>query len=941
MQIRRYFTNRRGETASDIAFRRVRISADGARSHFVFAPSTWPLSAIEAFAGHALLKFPVPAARRQLHESGIPHVLRRHRSLGEMDDLQKPVERLETDFRDAIGRVCGALARQGLDSGYFARQDDALAFQEELNALLIQRRGTLAPEIWQKVGVGWAYDMSPPPSQQPARSETYPLSSDAFLTRITADARRDHDAAALALGRSSLAETTKALKAALANGGPNPASNPPLKDALADAEDCGLPAAVAQRIIDECLGGDQSWPEADTHLDADSDVWSLLAEPEPYAAWMSDACSDASLEELALASFRGDAPGLNFEPASARHTLSGKALAPTGTTDDNGSAPFTPSAAIDLLSFTLPLRDDADTMPHLDIDGLVHTVRLLTIALDICIEASADEFISAATTRGLAVQPLNLSATVMSHGVGYGSVEGRALAATLSALVTATAIATSAKLADKVSSCSAFKANESAANIFLNNMESALLGRPVFLDSEDYGASAMYPHSAQHARILDAARGILGRAKADVARSGLRNMSLTGMPDDVHMAAMLATESGGMAPVHSLIRHRHLTPELDAHAIYKVVSPAVPAALRALHHEDASIDRMLDYMVGRGSLDGAPGVNHELLRERGFADEDISITERALATAGDIRSVFTPYVLGWDDVVTGDDILLRLGFSDWDVDHANLYCCGALTLEGSRDLPVEHLAVFDCDTPLGAIGTRHVGVTDRMRMAQAIQPFLTDGVALDLSLSPETDIDGIRDLYRLANAMGLAYIRLNRAGTDLSAPMEYDDILDALRTRHALDEDEDVADKVYVRSIESDEPCSVPVDGADQTAPLAIAISVGLKHGVPIEAFQDAFAALTQMDGPRVLNTALGTIADTFVAPGASSIGELSLHPLQEKSRDDRASHIDGAAHKPTASKTEVQELGTRTDTSVPSPSQAFGDTAFSPPSVSGQSRKE
>ena len=134
MQIRRYFTDRQAQAVSDVAFRRVSVAADDTSSRFVFAPGNWPLGAIEAFAANALLTHPVPAARRQVYEAGIPPALRGHKTLCETDRSHEPVGRLETDVRDTIARVSGGLARHGLDHGYFDSTDDAVVFQEELGA---------------------------------------------------------------------------------------------------------------------------------------------------------------------------------------------------------------------------------------------------------------------------------------------------------------------------------------------------------------------------------------------------------------------------------------------------------------------------------------------------------------------------------------------------------------------------------------------------------------------------------------------------------------------------------------------------------------------------------------------------------------------------------------------------------------------------------------
>ncbi|MEO0963236.1 MAG: hypothetical protein AAFY01_12530, partial [Pseudomonadota bacterium] len=691
-----------------------------------------------------------------------------------------PANTFEIDVRTALDRVAGGLARQGLLTGYFDGTEDALAFHDELRAALVLQKITLSSATWQQVGRGWAYGYGPcgiaHTGGEPSRvslPSTDSISSDRFLTRIASDARREQDAAALALGRNSLSDLTQSIKQALADGGPSVGGNRALETALADAKNRGLPAAVARRLLDEWIAGDDSWPDADTHLDDDSDIWDLLGTQTPYAVRKSTTCEGTWTEALALAALRGGAPGVCFEKSLHDNSLvqaDQLILTSSGVAVPAG---FTPSGAVDLLAFTVPDLGNDRASGRIDIDGLVHSVRLLTIALDI----AHDEVGVPSDLRPIAIAPMNIAATLMSQGAAYGSDEGRALAASICALVTATAAATSAGLAAALTPATETYSPQEA-DALLRRMRNALLGNSS--ESTTYPSQPLHPHTPQQAGILQAARDILDRAIGKAEKTGLRNIALTAVSNDVVYTELLGAESSALLPVRTLVKYRRLTPELDAEAIYKVVSPAVPSGLRALQHDDASIDSILDYLVGRGSLHGAPGVNYDILRSRGFTDEDIEVTESALATASNIRAVFTPYVLGWEgDLCTqsDEDILAGLGFSNWDIEHANFYCCGALTLEGSRDLPVEHLPVFDCDEPLGEIGARCVSTEDRLLMAQAVQPFLTDGLALDLQLPRETTVDGIRAIYQQAEDMGLKSIRLNRQGAALGDALDYDDLI--------------------------------------------------------------------------------------------------------------------------------------------------------------------
>lgn len=946
MQIGRYFTDTAKGPYADLSFRRVCVEGADGDSRWIFAPVTWPVSVATAFSEHALLEEAVPGARRQVHEPNIPSDLRRYVSLAQEDQSALPTTTYEIDVRGALDRVAGALARQGLISGYFDNTTDALAFHDELRAALVLRKITLSPETWQRVGRDWAYGCGTY-NQAGLRHEpahvSLPqcdrISSDSFLTRIASDARREQDAAALALGRSSLSDLTQAIKEALAEGGPYVFANPALQSALLDAQTRGLPAAVVRRLLDEWTAGDHSWPDADTHLDDDSDIWELLGLQVPYAVRKTSTCDDTWTEPLALSALRGSAPGVCFETAIRNTCLTSidhLALTPDGVAIPAG---FTPSGALDLLAFTTPGVETKGTCRRIDIDGLVHAVRLLTTALDI----AHDETSAQSDLRPIAIAPTNIATLLMSQGLAYGSDEGRALAASVCGLVTATAAATSAGLAAALSSANEMDFKNDAVDL-LRRTQTALLGN--VSETSTVPSAPLYPHTPQQAGILHAAREILDRAIDNAEQSGLRNVTLTNVSNEPALADLLGAESAALSPVRTLVRYRRLTPDLDAEAIYKVVSSAVPSGLRALQHDDTSVDAILDHLVGRGSLHGAPGINHNLLRARGFTDEDIEVTESALATASNIRAVFTPYVLGWDeDICTQgeEDILARMGFSTWDIEHANFHCCGALTLEGSRDLPIEHLPVFDCDEPLGEIGTRHVNIEDRMLMAHAVQPFVTDGVALDLKLPRETTVESIRALYQQAEEMGLRSIRLNRNGAALGDPLDYEDLVEEFPDDLLDEAHSDITENVYVRSIESDDvPLSSP--RPEDSAALDAAISLGLKYGVPVEAFQDAFAALAVTKGTDVLNRTLAKLATSYLDQPYPD-DDLTPSNLQEGASDLASTNTQARfasnAQANTEHVQESEEFGAEIRKSVSDPSRAFGDPALSPPSVSGRPREE
>src|SRR5262249_21697805 len=151
---------------------------------------------------------------------------------------------------------------------------------------------------------------------------------------------------------------------------------------------------------------------------------------------------------------------------------------------------------------------------------------------------------------------------------------------------------------------------------------------------------------------------------------------------------------------------------------FKIINRAVPRALETLGYNPEQIEKIERYAVGHGTLKGAPHINHDSLRAKGFDQEALDKLEAAVASAFDITFAFNHHTLGRDFCIgklkiaaaklddPKFDMLEALGFSRHDAEHANTYVAGAMTLEGAPGLKDEHLPVFDCANPCGKIGKR-------------------------------------------------------------------------------------------------------------------------------------------------------------------------------------------------------------------------------------------
>ena len=95
-------------------------------------------------------------------------------------------------------------------------------------------------------------------------------------------------------------------------------------------------------------------------------------------------------------------------------------------------------------------------------------------------------------------------------------------------------------------------------------------------------------------------------------------------------------------------------------------------------------------------------------------------------------------------------MLPALGFSQKDIEAANIHVCGAMTLEGAPHLKAEHLPVFDCATPCGKIGKRYLSVESHIRMMAAAQPFISGAISKTINMPNDATVEDCKDAYMLS-----------------------------------------------------------------------------------------------------------------------------------------------------------------------------------------------
>jgi len=360
-------------------------------------------------------------------------------------------------------------------------------------------------------------------------------------------------------------------------------------------------------------------------------------------------------------------------------------------------------------------------------------------------------------------------------------------------------------------------------------------------------------------------------------------------------------DTTGIEPDFALVKFK----KLAGGGMLKIINRSVPAALKSLGYSAAQIDDIVNYASGRGTLVGAPGFSLDDLRREGFEDRHIKALEERLKTAFDLTYAFTPQALGEDFCVhilgmreseltyTGYDVLRFLGFADEEIHQANLFCCGAMTVEGAPHLKDEHYAIFDCANPCGRIGARALSVEAHLKMMAAAQPFVSGAISKTVNLPAYASIGDCAKAYMLAWRMGLKSIALYRDGSKLSQPLaaalltpesdeEEDELQAEIAAAPSAQKSKIVAERIVERIIErtpgrrrlpdrrkgyiqkaivgghkvylhtgefdDGELGEVFIDMHKEGAAFrslmnnfAIAVSLGLQYGVPLEEFVDAY----------------------------------------------------------------------------------------------------
>ncbi len=491
------------------------------------------------------------------------------------------------------------------------------------------------------------------------------------------------------------------------------------------------------------------------------DLWDQIG----YAAW---ACAD---------------PGMQFDSTiNEWHTCpeSGRINASNPCSEYM----FLDDTACNLASLNLTAFQKDDDDGTFDVNAFEHATRLWTITLEISVlmaQFPAPKIAELSYQyRTLGLGFANIGGYLMAGATPYDSESGRAICAAISSLMTAVSYATSAEMAEELGAFSHFDKNRDAMLKVVRNHRRAAHG-----ESDSYEDLSILPVPLDSTACPDrelAATASLAwdRALEAGEAHGFRNAQVSVLAPTGTIGLVMDCDTTGIEPDFALVKFK----KLAGGGYFKIINRMVPLALRRLGYNDSQVDEITHYAIGHGTLKEAPGINHETLKAKGLTDESLSAVEGALGDAYDIKFVFNKWTLGeafctgtlgfnhedLEDV--GFDMLSALGFTKAEIEAANIYVCGAMTLEGAPHLKDVHLPVFDCANPCGRTGKRHLSTESHIRMMAAAQPFITGAISKTINMPNDASVEDCKESYLLSWKLGIKANALYRDGSKLSQPLQ-------------------------------------------------------------------------------------------------------------------------------------------------------------------------
>ncbi len=430
---------------------------------------------------------------------------------------------------------------------------------------------------------------------------------------------------------------------------------------------------------------------------------------------------------------------------------------------------FVDDSACNLASLNLTkfLVEKSDGTLDFDVEGYRHAARMFFIAQEILVGFSSYPTKRIAQNswdyRPLGLGYANLGTMLMIMGLSYDSDEGRAVAASLTAIMCGHAYRVSAEMA----------AVQGPFNGYAKNREP-------FLRVMRKHRDASYSISEKHCpkSLVAAAREDWDKAVELGTVHGYRNAQATVLAPTGTIGLLMDCDTTGVEPDFSLVKYK----KLAGGGYFKIVNASVERALDRLGYSAAQVAEIIAYVIGTNTFVGAPHCSRQFLLGKGLTEEEIRKVEAGLRGAFTLPQAFGKHVIGADAykrLGVSDEqmkshsfsLLEFFGLSKSQIDEATDHIMGRSTIEGAPHLRLEHYSVFDCANRCGKHGKRFLAPMAHVKMMAAVQPFLSGAISKTVNLPNDATVEDVADIYMQGWKLGLKAVALYRDGCKMSQPL--------------------------------------------------------------------------------------------------------------------------------------------------------------------------
>lgn len=504
--------------------------------------------------------------------------------------------------------------------------------------------------------------------------------------------------------------------------------------------------------------------------------------------------------------------------------------------------------------------------------------------------------------RTLGLGYANIGGLLMTMGLSYDSKEGRALCGALTAVMTGITYKTSAEIAAELGTFPGYKKNAAHMLRVIRNHRRAAHGQASGYEQLSVNPVPLDHASCPQADIVTRAMAAWDAALELGEKHGYRNAQTTVIAPTGTIGLVMDCDTTGIEPDFALVKFKKLAGGGYFKIINRAV-PSALRALGYRESEIAEIEAYAVGHGSLSNAPGinastlkAKGFTDEAIAkvEKALPTAfDIKFAFNKWTFGEDF--IRDQLGIGAEAIAApGFDLLQAVGFTKREIEAANVHICGAMTVEGAPHLKAEHYAVFDCANPCGKIGKRYLSVESHIRMMAAAQPFISGAISKTINMPNDATVEDCKSAYMLSWKLALKANALYRDGSKLSQPLnsqlisddeDEDDAVDHLYEKPmaaraaqvsekiveklveriiVMREREKMPDrrkgytqkavvgghKVYLRTGEYDDGRlgEIFIDMHKEGAALrsfinnfAIAVSLGLQYGVPLDEYVDAF----------------------------------------------------------------------------------------------------